>query len=86
MNDQGHEQPVTLIEPIIPIVGSCLAPHTPVTIKIYLAGSDLPHNTNEALPAWVHGRLEYRGMGSQVYRTDFDAKDDGKLTQGYTMT
>ena len=86
MNDQGHEQPVTLIEPIIPIVGGCLAPHTPVTIKIYLAGSDLPHNTNEALLAWVHGRLEYRGMGSQVYRTDFDAKDDGKLTQGYTMT
>jgi hypothetical protein len=57
-----------------------------VTIKIYLAGSDLPHNTNEALPAWVHGRLEYRGMGSQVYRTDFDVKEDGKLTQGYTMT
>lgn len=86
MNNQGHEQPVKLIKPIIPTVDGCLAPHMRVTIKIHLVGSDLPHNKNKALPALVHGHIDYQGLGPQVYRTNFEAKDDGRLTQGYTMT
>jgi hypothetical protein len=81
----GHEQPVERMDPIESPVGRWLAPHTPMAIVVHFVGAGLP---NPALPLRLYASLEYRGLGTSTYRTDFDAersKDDW-TAQGYTMT
>jgi hypothetical protein len=89
MIDRGPEQPIKLTEPITTPSGGCLAPHTLMTIKMHFVGNDLPQTQPQprSIVPRVHGRLEYRGIGSQVYRTDFDATEEerGTIIEEYTM-
>jgi hypothetical protein len=86
MDLDGHEQPVERMDPIESPVGRYLAPRTPAAIVVHFVGVDLP---NPVLPFRLYGSVEYRGLGTWTYRTDFDAQrgGEGKWTaQGYTMT
>jgi hypothetical protein len=86
MDLDRHEQPVERMDPIESPVGRYLAPHTSTAIVAHFVGGDLP---NPVLPFRVYARVEYRGLGTFMYVTDFNAEraGEGKWTaQGYTMT
>lgn len=81
MDLDGQEQPVNLQEPIQSPVGRSLAPSELATIELHFVGNGLP---NPSLPFRFRGRVEYRGVASATYSTDFDAERVGEVwtTQG----
>lgn len=85
MDLDGHEQAVNLMEPIQCPVGRSLAPRELAAIEIQFVGGGLP---NPSLPFRLRGRVEYRGVLSWTYSTDFDAERVGELwtTQGRKMS
>ena len=84
MDLDGHEQPITLQEPRQSPVGRSLAPHELASIELHFVCGGLP---NPPLSFRLRGRVEYRGVTSSLYRTDFDAERLGEswTTQGRTM-
>lgn len=85
MDLDGHEQPIDLIEPIQSPVGRSLAPHEVAAIELRFVAGCLP---NPPLPFRLRGRVEYRGVTSSTYSTDFDAErvSESWTTQGRTMS
>jgi len=84
MDLDGHEQPIDFIEPIQRPVGRSLAPRELAAIELQCAAGGLP---NPPLPFRIRGRVEYRGVTSFTYSTDFDAERVGEswTTKGRTM-
>jgi len=85
MDLDGHEQPLILQEPVQSPVGRSLAPHELASITLHLVCGGLP---NPPLPFRLRGRVEYRGVTSSLYSTDFDAERFGEswTTQGRKMS
>ncbi len=75
MDQDGHEQLVNQKEPIQSPVGRSLAPRELATIEVHFAESGLP---NPSLPFRFRGRVEYQGVASWTYTTDFDAERVGE--------
>lgn len=85
MDLDGHEQSVNLTEPIQCPVGRSVAPRELATIELHFVGGGLP---SPPLPFRIRGTVEYRGVMSWTYSTDFDAERIGESwrTQGRKMS
>jgi hypothetical protein len=80
----GHEQPVNQMDLQSP-VGRSLAPHESRRIAADFVSEGL---SNSPLPFRVRGFVDYRGVASWTYRTEFEAEwRNGQWSvQGRKMT
>ena len=84
MDFDGREQPIPLREPMQSPVGRSLAPHEIASLTLHFVCGGLP---NPPLPFRLRGEVEYRGVTSLIYSTEFDAErfSESWMTQGRKM-
>jgi hypothetical protein len=84
MDLDGYEQPIPLQELMQNPVGRSLAPREIASLTLHFVCGGLP---NPTLPFRLRGRVEYRGVTSLIYSTEFDAErfSESWTTQGRKM-